>query len=79
MKKFRIKILTNILIGLLSATKNFRRMSEETKEFGNLWGGRFSEKNDPVFEEYNKSIHFDCKMCQSDIEGSKGTKKKKKN
>jgi argininosuccinate lyase len=42
------------------------------KEFNNLWGGRFSEKNDPVFEEYNKSINFDKTMCQSDIEGSKG-------
>jgi argininosuccinate lyase len=37
---------------------------------GKLWGGRFTSKEDPFFEEFNESLSFDRKLLEVDIEGS---------
>eukprot|EP01116_Phalansterium_solitarium_P021703 TRINITY_DN6867_c0_g1_i1.p1 TRINITY_DN6867_c0_g1~~TRINITY_DN6867_c0_g1_i1.p1 ORF type:complete len:468 (-),score=176.03 TRINITY_DN6867_c0_g1_i1:219-1622(-) len=36
-----------------------------------LWGGRFSEKVDPLMEAFNDSLHFDRRLWKADITGSK--------
>lgn len=46
-------------------------MSEEQQGGSKLWGGRFSGKTDPLFEEFNASIHFDRTLWKADIDGSK--------
>ncbi|QCI26600.1 argininosuccinate lyase [Buchnera aphidicola (Thelaxes californica)] len=33
----------------------------------NLWGGRFSNSTNKLFEEFNKSIHFDYILAKEDI------------
>lgn len=35
-----------------------------------LWGGRFEGGLDPFFEGFNRSLGFDARMVQQDIEGS---------
>ncbi|OZJ03336.1 putative argininosuccinate lyase [Bifiguratus adelaidae] len=35
-----------------------------------LWGGRFTGKTDPLMEEFNASISYDCKMYDADCIGS---------
>ncbi|TPX69390.1 argininosuccinate lyase [Spizellomyces sp. 'palustris'] len=35
-----------------------------------LWGGRFTGKNDPIMEAFNASLKFDRRMWQADITGS---------
>lgn len=35
-----------------------------------LWAGRFSKSLDQSADDFNSSIHFDCKMFKQDIEGS---------
>ena len=35
-----------------------------------MWAGRFSKKLDKVADDFNSSIHFDCRMYKEDIEGS---------
>ena len=35
-----------------------------------LWAGRFSKSLDQSADDFNSSIHFDCKMYKQDIEGS---------
>ncbi|KAI8817841.1 argininosuccinate lyase [Fimicolochytrium jonesii] len=35
-----------------------------------LWGGRFSEKNDPLMHQFNQSLGFDRRMWKADIQGS---------
>ena len=35
-----------------------------------LWAGRFSKNLDQSADDFNSSIHFDCKMYKQDIEGS---------
>ncbi len=35
-----------------------------------LWGGRFTKATDKSVEEFNASIHFDCRMYAEDICGS---------
>jgi len=37
-----------------------------------LWGGRFSEKQDPLMEKFNESLSFDRAMWREDIDGSVG-------
>ena len=37
---------------------------------GKLWGGRFTSKEDPFFEEFNESLSFDRQLLEVDIEGS---------
>ncbi len=36
-----------------------------------LWGGRFAEGLDPVFEAFNRSLPFDRRMWREDLEGSR--------
>lgn len=38
---------------------------------GKLWGGRFTGKTDPIFEQYNASISFDKQLWEADIAGSR--------
>ncbi|KAJ3111334.1 argininosuccinate lyase [Phlyctochytrium bullatum] len=40
-----------------------------------LWGGRFSEKNDPLMQQFNASIGFDKRMWKEDLDGSKAYSK----
>jgi argininosuccinate lyase len=35
-----------------------------------MWAGRFSKELDSVADDFNSSLHFDCKMYKQDIEGS---------
>ena len=35
-----------------------------------MWAGRFSKALDKEADDFNSSIHFDCKMYRQDIEGS---------
>lgn len=37
---------------------------------GQLWGGRFTEKPDKIFAEFNDSFRFDCRLFVADISGS---------
>ena len=43
--------------------------SEEPKK---LWGGRFSEAQDPLMEKFNESLSFDRRMWREDVDGSVG-------
>ncbi len=36
-----------------------------------LWGGRFAEGSSEVFERFSGSLHFDRKLIDADIRGSK--------
>lgn len=36
----------------------------------NLWGGRFTEKPDQTFAEFNNSFHFDLRLFDADIRAS---------
>lgn len=36
-----------------------------------LWGGRFTGATDPLMTAYNESIHYDKRMFNADIDGSK--------
>jgi len=35
-----------------------------------LWGGRFKQPTDPVFEEFSRSVQYDHKLAEYDIIGS---------
>jgi argininosuccinate lyase len=35
-----------------------------------LWSGRFSKDTDKTVDDFNSSIHFDCRMAKQDIKGS---------
>ena len=35
-----------------------------------MWAGRFEKATDKVADDFNSSIHFDCKMYRQDIHGS---------
>ena len=35
-----------------------------------MWAGRFEKATDKVADDFNSSIHFDCKMYKQDIKGS---------
>ena len=35
-----------------------------------LWGGRFTQKTNPLVEEFTKSVHFDKKLAEYDCIGS---------
>ncbi|MDP3786560.1 MAG: lyase family protein, partial [Candidatus Omnitrophota bacterium] len=35
-----------------------------------LWGGRFKKSQDPEFEEFSSSIHFDYVLAKYDTLGS---------
>ena len=35
-----------------------------------MWAGRFEQSLDKVADDFNSSIHFDCKMYKQDIKGS---------
>ena len=35
-----------------------------------MWAGRFSKSLDKEADDFNSSIHFDCKMYKQDIKGS---------
>ena len=35
-----------------------------------MWAGRFSKELDKTADDFNSSLHFDCKMYKQDIEGS---------
>ena len=45
-----------------------RRHAEPKK----LWGGRFSEAQDPLMEKFNESLSFDKRMWREDVDGSVG-------
>ena len=36
----------------------------------NMWAGRTSGKTDSIADDFNSSIHFDCRMYRQDITGS---------
>ncbi|WBW73294.1 argininosuccinate lyase [Schizosaccharomyces osmophilus] len=36
-----------------------------------LWGGRFTGTTDPLMTAYNESIHYDKRMFNADVDGSK--------
>jgi argininosuccinate lyase len=42
----------------------------ETQVGTQLWGGRFEGGLDPAFESFNRSLPFDQRLLQQDIEGS---------
>ena len=35
-----------------------------------MWAGRFSKALDKEADDFNSSLHFDCKMYKQDIQGS---------
>ena len=35
-----------------------------------MWAGRFAKALDKEADDFNSSIHFDCKMYRQDIKGS---------
>ena len=35
-----------------------------------MWAGRFSEKLNELADDFNSSLHFDCRMYKQDIKGS---------
>ena len=35
-----------------------------------MWAGRFLKELDREADDFNSSIHFDCRMFRQDIEGS---------
>ena len=35
-----------------------------------MWAGRFQKALDKEADDFNSSIHFDCKMFRQDIRGS---------
>ena len=35
-----------------------------------MWAGRFEKATDKIADDFNSSIHFDCKMYRADIRGS---------
>ena len=35
-----------------------------------MWEGRFSKALDQQADDFNSSIHFDCRMFRQDIKGS---------
>ena len=35
-----------------------------------LWAGRFAKAADKIADDFNSSIHFDCRMYRQDIAGS---------
>ena len=35
-----------------------------------MWAGRFAKELDKTADDFNSSIHFDCKMFRQDIRGS---------
>ena len=37
---------------------------------GKMWAGRTSGKTDQIADDFNSSIHFDCRMYRQDIRGS---------
>ncbi|MBQ8910942.1 MAG: argininosuccinate lyase, partial [Clostridia bacterium] len=37
---------------------------------GKMWAGRFEKELDKTADDFNSSIHFDCRMYKQDIEGS---------
>ena len=37
---------------------------------GQLWGGRFTEKQDKTFTEFNDSFSFDCRLFVADVSSS---------
>ena len=37
---------------------------------GKLWGGRFEGGLDPFFEVFNRSLSYDQRMVQQDLQGS---------
>ncbi|XP_038614918.1 argininosuccinate lyase [Tachyglossus aculeatus] len=44
-------------------------------EGNKLWGGRFVGSVDPIMERFNSSIHYDRRMWEADIQGSKAYSK----
>ena len=57
------------------AVTNGRRCARATasaSEPKKLWGGRFSERQDPLMEKFNESLSFDRRMWAEDVEGSIG-------
>ena len=34
-----------------------------------MWAGRFQKALDKEADDFNSSIHFDCRMFRQDIEG----------
>ena len=37
---------------------------------GKMWAGRFAKELDKTADDFNSSIHFDCRMYRQDITGS---------
>ncbi|XP_060079707.1 argininosuccinate lyase-like [Ylistrum balloti] len=47
------------------------RVASSKQEKEKLWGGRFTGNTDPVMEAFNSSVHYDKRMWQADVQGSK--------
>ena len=46
-------------------------MNSSSTTGNKLWGGRFTDSIDPLFEQFNASISFDQRMWAEDLEGSR--------
>lgn len=44
-------------------------MADEKQAPKKLWGGRFTGKTDPLFEQFNESMPFDKTLWKADITG----------
>lgn len=45
-------------------------MNNETANTNKMWAGRFKKELNKDADDFNSSIHFDCKMYKQDIKGS---------
>lgn len=45
-------------------------MREREDMMEKLWAGRFAKASDALADDFNSSIHFDCRMYRQDIQGS---------
>ena len=51
---------------------DFLVVKSQMKNTESLWGGRFTEKADEQFFEFNRSFGFDQELFEADIQGSLG-------
>lgn len=51
-------------------SQDFHPFFERMTTMDKMWAGRFSKALDNTADDFNSSIHFDCKMFKQDIEGS---------
>ena len=49
---------------------NYNREGVQMTKSGQLWGGRFTEKPDETFAEFNDSFRFDRRLFVADVSAS---------